>query len=206
MVPDQSGRGSVTSTTTQPPVLDPAALQVVRQSAVMLARNEDSFIRQLHRDVMDQIPDSAAAPDLDLWGICERLVQSLLWVATTSQPLYVIIEALHQVGARNWFDGFPDSDYVGVAHALVQTVRYLDVNDWSASTSSAWITYYLWIEPHLRAGAEQAAIQQAAEQRAAAEYAAAEQEAARNQPVAGGRNGSHAQAPGDVKRDGGKPG
>jgi hypothetical protein len=172
MVPSQSGRGSVTSTTT-PPVLDPGALQVIRQFAGMLARNEDGFIQQLHHDIMVQIPDSTAAPDLDMWGICERLVQSLLWVATTGQPLHVIIETLHQVGARNWLDGFPDSYYGSVAHALVQTVRYLGGDDWSASTGSAWISYFMWIGPHLRAGAQQAAIQQATEQRTAAQQEAA---------------------------------
>jgi len=153
-------------TTTRPPALDAGALQVIRQSAGGLVRNEEAFIRQLHSDITEQIPDSAAAPDLDLWSICERLVQSLLWVATTSQPLHVIVETLHQVGARNWFDGFPDAHYGSVAHALVQTVRYLGPSDWSASTGSAWITYFMWMEPHLVAGAQQAAAQEAAAQRA----------------------------------------
>jgi len=165
----------VPPTTAQLPALDPGALQVIRQSAGRLARNEDAFIRQLHYDITDQIPDAAADTNLDMWPVCERLVQSMLWVATTSQPLRVIADALRQVGARNWFDGFPDSYYGSVAHALVQTVHYLSENDWSASTGSAWISYFMWIRPHLLAGAQQAEAQQAAAQQAAAQQVVAYQ-------------------------------
>jgi len=190
-------------TTTQPPVLDAGALQVIRQSAGRLARNEDAFIRQLRYDIAEQIPDSAMAPDLDMWVICERMVQSLLWVATTSQPLHVIVDNLHQVGARNWLDGFPDAYYGSVAHALVQTLHYLSGNDWSASTGSAWITYFMWVEPHLLAGAQQAAIREAAAQQAAAQQAAtqravAEQEAARVAALSRDPNGGHTQVVSDV--------
>jgi hypothetical protein len=190
-------------TTTQPPALDAGALRVIRQCAGTLVRYEDAFVRQLHYDIMDQIPDSAAAPDLDMWPICERLVQSLLWVATTSQPLHVIVETLHQVGARNWLDGFPGAHYGSVAHALVQTVHYLSGSDWSASTGSAWITYFMWIEPHLLAGAQQAAIQQAAAQQAAikqaaAQRAVAEQEAARVEALSRDPNGGRTQVVSDV--------
>jgi hypothetical protein len=45
---------------------------------------------------------------------------------------------------------------------MVQTVHYLCAHDWSASMGSAWITYFMWIKPHLLAGAQQAAAQHAA--------------------------------------------
>jgi hypothetical protein len=187
----------------QPRALDPGALQVIRQSADRLAQMEYTFIRQLHYDVTRLIPDAAGTPAADMWAFCERMVQSLLWVALTDQPPQVIIDTLRQVGARNRFEGFPDAQYVSVAHALVRTVRDLSGNDWSASTGSAWISYFMWIKPHLLAGArqavaEQAAAQAAAAQQAAAQHAAAEQEAARVEALSRDSHGGHTQVVGDV--------
>jgi len=187
----------------QPRALDPGALQVIRQSADRLAQMEYTFIRQLHYDVTRLIPDAAGTPAADMWAFCERMVQSLLWVALTDQPPQVIIDTLRQVGARNRFEGFPDAQYVSVAHALVRTVRDLSGNDWSASTGSAWISYFMWIKPHLLAGArqavaEQAAAEQAAAQQAAAQQAAAEQEATRVEALSRDSHGGHTQVVGDV--------
>ena len=187
----------------QPRALDPGALQVIRQTAGPLAQMEYTFIRQLHDDVTRLIPDAAGTPAADMWAFCERMVQSLLWVALTDQPPQVIFDTLRRVGARNRFEGFPDAQYVSVAHALVRTVRDLTGNDWSASTGSAWISYFMWIKPHLLAGARQAAAEQAAAQHAAAEqeaaqYAAAEQEAARVEALSRDSHGGHTQVVGDV--------
>ena len=187
----------------QPRALDPGALQVIRQSADRLAQMEYTFIRQLHYDVTSLIPDAAGTPAADMWAFCERMVQSLLWVALTDQPPQVIIDTLRQLGARNRFEGFPDAQYVSVAHALVRTVRDLSGNDWSASTGSAWISYFMWIKPHLLAGArqavaEQAAAQQAAAQQAAAQQTAAEQEATRVEALSRDSHGGHTQVVGDV--------
>jgi hypothetical protein len=111
-----------------------------------------------------------------MWAFCERMAQSLLWVALTDQPLGVVADALRRVGGQNWADGFPDTQYPTIAHALVQTVHYLSGSDWSASTGSAWIGYFMWIKPHLLAGAQQAAAQYAAAQREAERQAATDRE------------------------------
>jgi len=143
------------------------------------------------------------APGLDMWVFCERIVKALFWVARTDQPPPVIVDALRQVGALNWYEGFPEAQYGNVAHALVQTVHYLSGNDWSASTGSAWISYFMWIRPHFLAGAQQAAAQQAAAEQAAAQQAAAqravaEQEAARVKALSRDARGGHSQVVGDV--------
>ena len=183
--------------------LDPGAWPVIRLSAARLSQNQDAVIRQLHYDITGLIPQSAVAPRLDMWVICERMVQSLFWVALTDQPPRVIVDALRQVGALNWYEGFPDAQYASVAHALVQTVHYLSGNDWSASTGSAWISYFMWIRPHFLAGAQQAAAQQAAAEEAAAQQAAAqradaEQEAARVKALSRDPRGGHGKVVGDV--------
>jgi hypothetical protein len=175
--------------------LDAGAWPTIRQSSARLSHNQDAFIRQLHYDVTTLIPDLTDTTTLDMWVFCERIAQSLLWVALTDQPLGVVAETLRQVGAQNWLDGFPDSQYITVAHALVQTVHYLSEHDWSASTGSAWITYFMWIKPHLLAGAQQAAAQYAAEREAA------EREAAGAKARFRGRRGRQEQEAGDLNAE-----
>ena len=154
--------------------IDPGIWPVIRESAAWLARNENAFIQQLHYDITAPVSDLAGPPAAEIWVFCERMVQSLLWVALTDQPLAVVADALRRVGAQNWVEGFPDTLYGDVVHALVQTVHYLSAHDRSASTGSAWISYFRWIKPHLLAGAQQAAAQYAAEQQATERQAAAQ--------------------------------
>jgi hypothetical protein len=163
---------------------DPVAQPSIRQSAAAVARDQGSFIRQLHNDIADLIPESALPPGFDMQGFCARMAQALLWLALSDQPPDVAADALCQLGRQNWYEGFPDSQYASVAHALIQTMHYLTANEWSASTGSAWISFFMWMQPHLLAGAQQAAAaeaaaRQAAAREAAAQRAEAEQEAAR---------------------------
>ncbi|HEY7260936.1 MAG TPA: hypothetical protein VH589_05555 [Trebonia sp.] len=140
----------------------PQTAPLVRQSAALLSRDRDAFTRQLHQEVTRLIPDLAGAQAPDMWAFCDRMVQTLLWVALTDQPLGVVADSLRRLGAQNWAEGFPEGQYVSVAHALVQAVHYLSDNDWSASVGSTWITYFMWIKPHLLAGAQQAAAEREA--------------------------------------------
>jgi len=176
---------------------------VLLQSVAHLSRNEDAFIQELHYNITRLISDPAGAPDPDMWVFCQRMVRSLLWVALTDQPLGVVADTLRQVGAQNWVEGFPGALYENVVHAIVQTVHYLCARDWSALMGSAWITYFMWIKPHLLAGAQQAsaqhaAVRQAAEREAAAQRVAAEQEVARVEALSRDSHGGHTQVVGDV--------
>jgi hypothetical protein len=176
---------------------------MIRGSAAQLSRYEDAFVQQLHYELMTLIGGPAGTGFPDLWVFCERMVRSLLWVALTDQPLRVIADTLRGVGAQNWVEGFPDTLYGDVAHAMVRTVHLLCAHDSSTTTASAWITYFISIKPHLLAGAEQAAaqhaaVQQAAEQEAVAQRAAAEREAARVQALSRDPGGGRTQVVGDV--------
>ena len=182
---------------------DVGSWPVIRESAAELSRDRDAFVRQLHYDITSLAPELADAEAPDMWAFCERMAQSLLWVALTDQPLGVVADALRRVGGQNWAEGFPDAQYPTIAHALVQTVHYLSDSDWSASTGSAWIGYFMWIKPHLLAGAQQAAAQYAAarqetERQAAADRAFAEREAARVEALSRDSRGKHTNVVSDV--------
>ena len=183
--------------------LDPGVWPVIRQSAARLARREDEFVRQLHYDVSGLIPESAVPPELDMRVFCRRMVQMLLWAALTDQGPAIVIDTLRQTGAQNWFEGFPDAQYASMAHALVQTIQYLSRDNWSTSTGSAWISFFMWIQPHLLGGARQAAAQdaaarEAAAREAAAQRAAAEWEAARVERLSRDSRGGHTNVVGEV--------
>ena len=155
-----------------PPPLDPGLLRVIRASADRLIELEDAFISQLRYELATLIPDSASLRAAGGWAFCDRMARTLLWAAVTDQPRDVVTDTLRQLGARNWLDGFSETQYVSVAHALVRAVRDLCADDWSTSMSSAWITYFTWIKPYLTLGAQQAAAQQAAARKAASQQAA----------------------------------
>jgi hypothetical protein len=155
-----------------PPPLDPGLLRVIRASADRLIQLEDAFTGQLQYELATLIPDSASLRTAGGWAFCDRMARTLLWAAVTDQPPDVVADILRQLGARNWLDGFSETQYVSVAHALVRAVRDLCADDWSTSMSSAWITYFTWIRPYLMLGAQQAAAQQAADRKAASQQAA----------------------------------
>ena len=131
---------------------DPAVLRVIRPSAAQLTQLEDVFTEQLQYEIGSLIPDLAE----DDWAFCQRTVQALLWTARTDEPAQVVAGALRRLGAVNQVAGFPDSQYLGLAHALLRAVRELTDDDWSTTLGSAWISYFQWIQRHLTVGAQQA--------------------------------------------------
>ncbi len=163
---------------------EPEAQAAIRRSAAELARDQGAFVWQLHSDVSSLIPESALPPGFDMRAFCERMAQAMLWLALADPSRRMAIEALRQLGSQNWYEGFPDSQYPSVAHALIQTVHYLGANSWTTSTGSSWISFFVWIQPYLLEGAQDSAAREAAARHAAVretapQRAAAEREAAR---------------------------
>jgi hypothetical protein len=162
--------------------LDPVLLQAIRPSAIRMAAAEDTFIQLLSEDIatlVSHLPDRG-------WQLCERIARTVLWLALTDQPADVAIQSLHWLGGANQADGFPASDYVTVGHALVRIAREMTGIKWTTTTGSAWIRFFMWLQPHVQAGARQAAhpeaaYQQAAQQEAARQQATADHEAAHRQ-------------------------
>ena len=135
---------------------DPGVLQVIRPSAARLTRLEDVFAEQLHYEVSSLIPELPSELSDDDWSFCQRTVQALLWAALTDEPAHVAAGALRRLGAVNELAGFPQTQYLSLAHALLRAVRELADDEWSTSLGSAWISYFQWIQGHLVTGAQQA--------------------------------------------------
>jgi hypothetical protein len=139
--------------------LDPEALAIVRFSADRLTNLADHFAQRLHKEILALSHQAAESMVGEGWPFCERMAQAVLWAALTDEPLPAVTVVLQDVGADNWREGFPDSEYVSVAHALVRTIRWLSDNDWFTAMASAWISYFQWMQPYLLAGARRAAAE-----------------------------------------------
>ena len=137
---------------------DREALRIIRSSAISLAHLEAEFITRLHKDIVALSPNVAVQMADAGLPFCERMAQALIWVALTDEPPNVIAGVLRQVGADNYFEGFRSADYVSVAHALVRAIRDLTDSEWVTSMGSAWISCFMWMQPHLLAGGRQAAV------------------------------------------------
>ena len=135
---------------------DPGVLRVIRPTAARLTRQEDVFAEQLHYEVSSLIPDLPGDLSEDDWSFCQRTVQALLWAALTDEPAHVVAGALRRLGAVNELAGFPETQYLSLAHALLRAVRELADDEWSTTLGSAWISYFQWIQGHLVTGAQQA--------------------------------------------------
>jgi uncharacterized protein involved in high-affinity Fe2+ transport len=159
-----------------PPPLDSGVLGVIQSSADRLAEEAAAFADQLHAGLAAMVPDMADGGRV----VCERIVQVLLWLATTGPSLRAAGDALRWVGAANQAEGFAEARYVDVARALVLAVRNVGGDSSANSAGSAWLSFFHWAEPYLRAGARQAAAEQEAAQQAAAAQDAARLEAARH--------------------------
>lgn len=142
------------STAFTPP--GPGVLRVIRPTAARLTRQEDEFAEQLHYEVSSLIPDLPSDLSEGDWSFCRRTVQALLWAALTDEPTHVVAGALRRLGAVNELAGFPETQYLSLAHALLRAVRELAGDDWSTTLGSAWISYFQWIQGHLVTGAQQA--------------------------------------------------
>jgi hypothetical protein len=136
--------------------LDPALLRAIRPSAARMSAAGESFVRLLHEDVRTlvlQLPGQGRP-------FCERTARTVLWLALSAQSTEQAVSALHWLGETNQADGFPRREYVSIGHALVRAVRDISGIHWTTKTGSAWIRFFMWLQPHLQAGAQQLLVPQ----------------------------------------------
>jgi hypothetical protein len=125
---------------------------LIREWAAWLGQHRDTFVAQLHADIQPLLTEVSG----DGWPLCERLVDTLLWVPFAAQPQAEIENTLRWVGGQGRLEGFTEDRYTEVARALVRTLRSMAASQWSTPLGSAWISYFMSLQPHLTAGAVQA--------------------------------------------------
>lgn len=154
-----------------PPPIDPATLRLIRTSASRIASVEGTSVRHLHEDISTLVwhmPGNGLP-------FCERMIRTVLWTVLSDQPPNAIVDGLYWLGSTNQAEGFPASEYVTIAHAMIRVVREMCGPRWDTSTGSAWVQFFMWMRPYLLAAARQVADRD----EAARQAVAAQQEAAR---------------------------
>jgi hypothetical protein len=135
---------------------DLAVLQAIRPSATRMAAGEEAFVRLLHEEIeplVRRLPDGG-------WPLCERTARAVLWLTLSDPPQDAVIMWMHWLGQKNQADGFPPSEYVRIGHALVWIAREMSGTRWSTTTGSAWIRFFMWLQPLLQAGARRPPVPQ----------------------------------------------
>jgi len=135
---------------------DLALLQAIRPSASRMAAGEEAFVRLLHEEIeplVHRLPNGG-------WPLCERTARAVLWLTLSDPPQDAVIMWMHWLGEKNQADGFPPSEYVRIGHALVWIAREMSGTRWSTTTGSAWIRFFMWLQPLLQAGARRPAAPQ----------------------------------------------
>ncbi len=154
-----------------PELLDPALLQAIRPSASRMASAEEAFVRLLHEEIeslVSQLPDKG-------WPLCERTARTILWLVLSDPPAETVANSLRWLSEANQADGFPAPEYVSIGHALVRIAREISGTKWTTTTGSAWIRFFMWLQPHLQGGVRRPAARPEAARREAAPEAAPQQ-------------------------------
>jgi hypothetical protein len=117
---------------------------------------EPEFARVFHHEL------SALTPSMLLAPVCSPALSAdvahcVLWAALTQDLADVVETAVRDFAAGHRGRGFPDDAYPNIGHALLRSVRAILPAGWSSELSSGLVSYALWLQPQLQAGARSAA-------------------------------------------------
>lgn len=135
---------------------EPDSARLVQLCCQRLLAVEPEFADAFHHALRELTPDvsgSSTGPDSSLSG---ALAHCVLWAALTHDRMEVVEGKVRDFAADHHTHGFPDDAYPNVGHALLRSVRNTLPAGWSSELSSSWVSYVLWLQPHLEAGARSA--------------------------------------------------
>ncbi len=132
----------------------PEVARLVQLSCQRLFLVQAQFADTFHRRLDELAPSMHVLPPTRGTAMTAGLAHCVLWAALTQDPPDVVEATVQRVGADNHSQGFPDDAYQGIGHALLRGIRATLPVGWSSELSSAWVAYYLWLDAHLRAGAD----------------------------------------------------
>lgn len=138
----------------------PEVTRLVQLSCQRLFVVQSQFADSFHHMLDELAPSMHVLPPAQGTALTAGLAHCVLWAALTQDSPDVVEATVQRVGADNHQQGFPDDAFPGVGHALLRGVRATLPVGWSSELSSAWVAYYLWLDAHLRLGADLARSQE----------------------------------------------
>jgi hypothetical protein len=130
----------------------PQAARLVQLCCQRLLVVESEFASAFHQELCGLIPH--ALPALPSAAtLSGALAHCVLWAALTRDRADVVEDGVRAFAAGQHALGFPDGAYGSFSHALLRAVRATLPAGWTSEMSSCWVSYALWLQPHLELGA-----------------------------------------------------
>jgi hypothetical protein len=134
----------------------PATARLVQFCCQRLLVVEPEFAGVFHQELCGLTPPPSLPAIASRAGLSGALAHSVLWAALTRDPAASVEGRIRTLAADHHARGFPDDAYPSLCHALLRSVRATLPNGWSSELSSGWVSYALWLRPHLELGARSA--------------------------------------------------
>jgi hypothetical protein len=130
----------------------PETARLVQLSCQRLLVIEPKFAGAFHHELCGLVPHSLPAIGAGR-ALAGGLAHCLLWAALTRDPTDVVEDRVRSFASDQHGRGFPDDAYPCLCHALLRSVRSTLPAGWTSELSSGWVSYGLWLQPHLERGA-----------------------------------------------------
>lgn len=130
----------------------PETARLVQFSCQRLLVVEPEFADAFHHELCGLVP--RLLPTLPSGpSLSGALAHCVLWAALTRDPTDLVEDRVRTFAAGQHGRGFPDEAYLCLCHALLRSVRSTLPAGWTSELSSGWVSYCLWLQPHLELGA-----------------------------------------------------
>jgi hypothetical protein len=113
---------------------------------------EPEFASAFHQELCGLAPEAIPAVPSGP-ALSGALAHCVLWAALARDRADVIEEEVRTFAAGQRALGFPVDAYRSLSHALLRAVRSTLQAGWTSEISSCWVSYALWLQPHLELGA-----------------------------------------------------
>ncbi|GAB7038956.1 MULTISPECIES: globin domain-containing protein [Catenuloplanes] len=132
---------------------DAEAMRIVQRTAASVAERPVALAEAFYRHLFAMAPGVRAMFPDDMTAQNEKLCRALLdGIRALVEPERYAVQmerSLHRLGAHHADRyGVLPEHYPYVGHALVRAVGDVS-DDWSSSTSAAWIWVYDWMAAHM---------------------------------------------------------
>jgi hypothetical protein len=131
----------------------PATARLVQFCCQRLLGVEPDFAEAFHQELCGLTPRTSLPAIACRAVLSSALAHGVLWAALTRDPADSVEGRIRALAADHHARGFPDDAYPGLCHALLRSVRGTLPSGWSSELSSCWVSYALWLQPHLEQGA-----------------------------------------------------
>ncbi len=152
----EAGPATLGGPATPAPRPAPETARLVQFSCQRLLVVEPDFAAAFHSSLCELAPELALSDLPAGRQLSGAVAHCVLWAALTRDPADKVEHTVRGFAADHHGRGYPDGAYGCLCHALLRSARAVLFPSWSSQLSSGWVSYSMWLQPHLQAGARAA--------------------------------------------------